>query len=271
MAHAHRLLVLFLVLMVGLTACSGRLTNMSQTDDFNIEEMLESPWAIAGVVLSPRLDPDRVAQQEIRPLQQTWQGAAEFYSPMLYGAFVERVPQMELWTFDSVYGQMPEAELKILLEGYARSRVFDSDDFQSVVQALPRVRYLVFARLDGTEIETRQDAPTREEDQRVKDGRDPHGGSLSRSVFVRRSALMTLQVYDLADGRMLWSGSVESWKDELFNSGESIQDSGAIVAQDSPEGGKPEISIEGTPMRTPALAKVVDQVCSDLVRKLIPD
>ncbi len=271
MRFRMRLIALIILLPLVLAGCSGRVTNQSQVEDFNLDTMLGWPWAIGGVVLNPRLDPDRVAQKELHSLADPWHAVSDEYSPLLYGGFVERAPQMELWTFASVFGQVPEPALKALQDGFARSQILGASDFSPISSAMPRIRYLVLGRIDGTEIDTYQDAATKEEDQRVKDGRNPHGGSLNRSLTVRRIVNMTMQVYDLRDGQMMWSGSVERWKNELFTGAEVDKAMDIRVTKGSEEGRDTEISIEGTPLRTPSLAAVVDAACSALARELIPE
>ncbi len=51
------------------------------------------------------------------PFLSPWSGPSEAFSSLLDGGLRRVAPQMELWSFERVFSQVPEAELKLLFNG----------------------------------------------------------------------------------------------------------------------------------------------------------
>ncbi|MCP4291532.1 MAG: hypothetical protein GY780_06825 [bacterium] len=261
-------MTLLLALLFG---CAGRVQNIEQSESFNLDPMLQEPWAIGGLVINPSLIPDKVARKELQELSSGWLAFPEAYSPLVYGGFVRHNPQMELWTFSTVSNLIPAAELKKMLSDFSSSQPLLPETLAKISQSIPKIKYLVLTRLNETGIENKTTSFDQyAENSPYQDG-DPKNPTMTRSMSVRRSVELTMIVFDLNSGQQVWSCSRENWKDEVFNFN---QDVGNVDIVTEGEEGAPKTSgirIEGTPVRGPELKKVLAEGCVGLVQELIKE
>lgn len=260
--------VLYLIIIsaiVLLTGCRGGSKVITQTENFDFEEMKNSPWAIGGVYLNTNFVPDGAAEKEIKPFLTPWHAISEVFSPMLYGGFMQTEPTMEVWTFGTVFSQVPEEFLKAVADGVANSKAPTRDQIKDIAENLPKVQYLVFARLDDTELVTDQDMASTVVDQRNRDGRDPHANSLARTVIIRRGVYMSMEVYSLTDGTMVWSGKADTWDEDFLNGDANEQSNDVRVLKEGEGSEVTEIQLDGIMRKGPSLFDVADETCVKLV------
>ena len=226
-ANRKSYLFLFVILLL-MTGCRGGSKILTQAEGFDFGKMKQFPWAVGGVVINSNFVPDGAAQKELQPLTDHWSSFSEFCSPMLYGGILRTAPNLELWTFETVLSLVPAMEIKGLYKDLERSQLPNPETIRNLQQYLPKLRYLVFARLDDTRLATNQDLNSTVVDQRNRDGRDPHANVLSRTVNLTRGVWMSMEVYDISTGALVFSGEADQWDGDLL-SGKSNKQSEEVT------------------------------------------
>lgn len=247
--------------MVG---CRGGAKVITQTENYDFEKMKESSWAIGGVYLNADFAPDGMAKKELKPFLKPWDALSEELAPKLYGGFMKVDYGMEVWTFSTVFSRVPEASLMAVSEYITQSRMPSIEHLKNLADHLQGVRYLVFARLDDSDIDTDQDFASLAMDQRNRDGRDPHANTLARTVTIGRSVLMSMEIYDLEDGTRVWSGKADSW-DEILLTGEANEQSAdVLVLKDNESSEVTDIHLDGIMRKAPGLMGLAGVACGKL-------
>lgn len=264
----YRYLLLIAALLV-LAGCRGGAKVVTQTPGFDFGQMKESAWAIGGVYLNSNFIPDGAAEKELKPFLTPWYGISEAFSPMLYGGFMQTEPEMEVWTFGTVFSLVPQADLKPAANLVSSSKAPTRDQIQTIADNLPNVRYLVFARLDDTELVTDQDMASTVVDQINRDGRDPHANTLSRTVIIRRGVFMTMEVYDLTDGTLVWSGKADTWDEDFLNGDANEQSRDVLVLREGEDSEVTDIHLDGIMRKGPDLFGGVRETCGKVVEELV--
>jgi len=254
-------LLLGLLLLAG---CRGGSKVVSQAEGFDFEEMMQHPWAVGGVVINSTMVPDGAAEKELQPLQKQWSGFSETCAPMLYGGLLRVAPEMELWTFDTVMSRVPEADLKALLKDLERSRQAAPGSIRNLSEYLPKVSYVAFGRLDNTELVTNQDMASTVVDQMNRDGRQPHANTLSRTVSLRRGIYMSMEVYKISTGTMVWSGEADYWNAEFLDGDANEQSNDVQVLKNDDESEVTQILMDGTMRNGPGLIDGIRSTCVKL-------
>ena len=263
--YLHLWLMAALLVLAG---CRGGAKVVTQTPDFDFGQMKESAWAIGGVYLNANFVPDGAAEKELKPFVTPWHAVSEVFSPMLYGGFMQIEPQMEVWTFGTVFSLVSEVDLKAAADFVSHSKVPSRDQIQSIADHLPNVRYLVFARLDDTELVTDQDMASSVVDQMNRDGRDPHANTLSRTVIIRRGVFMSMEVYDLTDGTLVWSGKADTWDEDFLNGDANEQSKDVEVLREGEDSEVTDIHLDGIMRKGPGLFDGVRETCGKVVGEL---
>ncbi|MBE0566921.1 MAG: hypothetical protein IH621_13255, partial [Krumholzibacteria bacterium] len=155
--------------------------------------------------------------------------------------------------------------LAAVLGAFARGGVLRPAQLAPLAGALGEVRFLALARVEKDEITLHEGVEAAVEKQRARDGRDVHAGSLDPALKTRRKLTVTLDVYDLAAGRSVWTATAERHRDELYN----------FTAQDGqarppvvPEG-EPVITADGRPLPTADFTRVLGDACQALAQRLL--
>jgi len=262
-----RLLCLLLGLVL-LSGCSGGAKVLIQAEGYDFEEMQLHPWAIGGMALRTGLDVDGAAGKELEPLLEDELGLSVACSSMLYSGILRTAPEMELWAFGTVQELVPQALLKSYLSDIELSRQPDPSDLKKLSLLLPEVEYIVFGRLDDTRLLTDQDVSSRVTDQMNKDGRDPHANSLSRTATLRRGVFMSMEIYSLQKGELVWSGKADHW-DEVFISSSNIEQMGNIqVLKEGDDSEETRLQMDGTIRKSPGLLDGMRECCVSLAAEM---
>lgn len=260
---------LFLVVLVLLFAgCRGGSKVVTQAEDFDFQEMRQSAWAVGGVVLNSKFVPDGAAEKELKPLVSSWNGVSAAFSPMLYGGFLSVAPEMEIWTYDTVLSLVPENELKEFYNQLAIRQKLSTAQLNNISAYLPGVRYLVFARLDDTDLVTQQGGAASALDQRNRDGREPHANVLTRTVTIGRGVFMSMEAYDLENGAMIWSGEADSWDEKILSGDSNLQSKGIKLVSEEEDAEVSKILLDGTMRDGPSLTDGVRNACGKLAEAI---
>jgi len=259
--HSYLLLIAVLLLMTG---CRGGSKVLTQAEGFDFDEMRKSTCAIGGVVINTSLVPDGAAQKELLPFAEQWNTFAEFGSPMLYSGLLRAAPEMELWTFETVLSLVPTPELKEIFKDVERLRRPNPGNLKNISKHLPKVSHLVFARLDDTRLETDQDMISVALDQRNRDGRDPHANTLARTVTLRRGVYMSMEVYDLSTGNLVWSGEADQWTNDILSSGANKQSPDVELLREGEDSEVSQVLLDGTMRNSPGLIEGMEDLFAKL-------
>jgi hypothetical protein len=263
--YTYLLMIMALILLAG---CRGGAKVITQAEGFDFEEMKQSSWAVGGVFLNKDFVPDGAAQKELQPFLTPWNGVSEVLSPMLYGGLLRVAPEMELWTFDTVFSRVPEVELKELAEELANSREPAPGKIKNLTESLAKVRYVVFARVDDTQLDTNEDMASSVVDQMNRDGREPHANTLARTVSIRRGVFMSMEVYDLQTGIKVWSGEADHWDEVLLTGEANEQSRGVQVLRDGEDSEVTQILLDGIMRNGPSLLAGIRETCAKLANEM---
>jgi len=242
--HSYLLLIAVLLLMTG---CRGGSKVLTQAEGFDFDEMRKSTCAIGGVVINTSLVPDGAAQKELLPFAEQWNTFAEFGSPMLYSGLLRAAPEMELWTFETVLSLVPTPELKEIFKDVERLRRPNPGNLKN-----------------DTRLETDQDMISVALDQRNRDGRDPHANTLARTVTLRRGVYMSMEVYDLSTGNLVWSGEADQWTNDILSSGANKQSPDVELLREGEDSEVSQVLLDGTMRNSPGLIEGMEDLFAKL-------
>ena len=266
-ANRKSYLFLFVILLL-MTGCRGGSKILTQAEGFDFGKMKQFPWAVGGVVINSNFVPDGAAQKELQPLTDHWSSFSEFCSPMLYGGILRTAPNLELWTFETVLSLVPAMEIKGLYKDLERSQLPNPETIRNLQQYLPKLRYLVFARLDDTRLATNQDLNSTVVDQRNRDGRDPHANVLSRTVNLTRGVWMSMEVYDISTGALVFSGEADQWDGDLLSGKSNKQSEEVTLLRGGEDSEVTQILLDGTMRNGPELVAGLEKTCIILPQEM---
>ncbi len=248
-----------------LAACAGKVDTIHTSDGFARADLAAGRLGVGGVVLSARLDrdPARPAPDGV-PLDDVL-AQAEAWAPVLYGPLLAAGPDVTVWPWPAVRDACGDSALVQVLTAFARGGVLLPAQLGPLAAALDEVRYLALARVEQDETTLHESAEGVMENQRTKDGRDVHGSPRDPALKTRRKLTVTLDVYDLAEGRSVWTTTAERHRDELYNfTAQDGQDRPPVVPD-----GEPVITADGRPLPTAEFTQVLDDACQALAQRLL--
>jgi hypothetical protein len=260
-----RTLVLVLLPLLLLAGCAGRVRTVHESEGFSHEQLAAGRLAVGGVVLAARAAADPSAAVPDGLPAGDVLAQAEAWSTSLFGGLLAADPALPSWPYGAVAGACPDSVLAFVLMDFARGGVVKPERLVPVAAALPEIGYLALARVEEDDLTLHEGAEAVMRDQRTRDGRDPHDAQLDRSLKVRRAVTVTMDVYDLATGRSVWTATVTRHRDELYNFADQPDaDRPPVVPE-----GRPVITAGGQPLPAAAFTRVLDDACGALARRLL--
>lgn len=258
-----RVLLAGLLLTVG--ACAGKVETTHESPDFSRADLAAGRLAVGGVVLSTQLlaDPTQDAPDGVPADDLLAQ--ADAWSPLLYGQLLAAGPDVPTWPWSALRDACPDSVLADALATIARGGVLKPVQLEPVAKTLSAVRYLALARVEANETSLHQGSVAAVENQRVKDGRDPHGSTLDRSLTTRREVTVTLDLYDLKAGRSVWTTTATRRRDMLYNYADAEDNLRPPLVGE----GQPVITATGRPMPTADFTEVLGDACAALAQRLL--
>lgn len=262
-SHSWRRLLLAGLLTVA--ACAGKVETTHESPDFARADLAAGRLAVGGVVVSSRLvaDPDQDLPDGVPPGDLLAQ--ADAWSPLLYSQLLAAGSDVPTWPWSALRDACPDSVLAEALATIARGGVLKPVQLEPVARSLSAVRYLALARIEANETSLHQGSVAAAENQRVKDGRDPHGSSLDQNLVTRREVTVTLDVYDLAAGRSVWTTTATRRRDMLYNAadlGDGLRP--PLVGE-----GQPVINASGKPLPAVEFTEVLGDACAALAQRLL--
>ena len=272
MLFLRRCFFLMLILAFALTAvgCSSKVQNVKLASGFELPDALDESWAIAGVALNSNLVLDGVADREVRALGNHWAAFPEAHSSKLYGSFLQYEPQLKLMPYGAVVGQLSEAQLIEANESFALKGDLTTVQLDGFKLALDPVRYLVMARLDETRIATSTASFTESAEMQAQQDRDPHSATTlaGRLASQKRYLEMSMKIYDLYTGQVVWSGEVEKTDSRMLGFDQEASEDVKVERDDQDE--PVRIDLEGTPLVAPGMDRAIQDCFDELVIGLMP-
>lgn len=254
-----------IALAIVLAGCAGRVQTVHETAGFTRTELAAGGVAVGGVVLSARLAaapaaelPEGVPVDDVLAQADAWAGA-------LYGALLDAGAGGTVWPWTAVRDACQDSALATVLVAFARGGLPRPDQVTALAGDLAQVRYLALARVDDERTELRGDPEAALRQQRIRDGREPHANARDNGLTTRRTMTVTLDVYDLATGRSVWTATAERHRDELYN----YTEAGATKEPGVVPEGQPVITAQGKPLPMPEFLDVVGDACGAAARRLL--
>ena len=257
---------LALVTLIAATTggCAGKVRPQQLAADYDPLADDGARYAIVGFVAAPE------AGLADRELAGDFTAQSDAWSPLLYGSLLAGRADLVTWAWPPVRDNVPEGGLAGLQAALANGEPVTTDMLTLLAGDLPEITYAVAARLDRDEIETSDldQSGTMRDD--VHEDRDVAlmPNSLQRTKKIRRTATVTLVVYDLKSAQPVWRGTVSRDKSELLSPKSITAQQDVVVKPATEEGGLPEVEMRGTALEAPALEPLLADACRALVANL---
>ena len=129
-----------------------------------------------------------------------------------------------------------------------------------------QIRYLAYARVENDELSVEHLGPGAVENPQVRDNRDPHAAERNAIVKTRRQVTVTMEIYDLERGGIVWSATVRRQRDELYDFNAASADRKPDVVPQ----GEPVITATGRAVPSPEFTQVFADACGALADRLLP-
>ncbi len=195
--------------------------------------------AVGGVLLRNGAPLDRFAGLEVPRFELTCDLQAELWSSSLDGALIALTPQTELEYWAGTIQRVDPEVVDATYGVYARRSLLKPDLLAHWAEALPGVDYLAFARIEDTWLDNTGQSPW------------------ARSAGMGRVVAVTLDIYDLKEGRSVWSGMNQRHQTEgrtPLREGDGSRSSGTDV--------------DGTTVAAPTLQKGLTYALEEVVLQL---
>lgn len=254
-------------LLLAVWACGPRIRQVDVAAGFDPAALTGARVAVCGAVLGPRAELDRTAAFPGLTGVPDDLIQCDRWAPVLYGALMETRPDIHPWPWDAVGSQLPTDRLMLLLDSWGGGGSPDPKLVQELGRYLPGVGYLALARIEGNEVITRQSLETTDSDQRVRDGRDVHGGMVDRTMNVQRKVTVALEIFAAETGLSVWFAEGTADRRALFNAPD-LEEAPAPPPLEGPEGTRPVIDVQGAPVKAPDFDAVFGDACRALLAKL---
>jgi len=186
------------------------------------------------------------------------------WSYLLYGQFLARAPEVQVWPWAQFAGRADSAAVAAAHATIARGGVLRREQLDRFAADLPEARFLVFARLDRNEVSLHNSTEQAARASWERDQVDDETQVRDRSVTTRRRVAVTLDLYDLQEGRSVWTATASRDAKELYNFEDATETAATGELADNPA-----VRVKGTPRQGPPLEGVLEQVCGKLVEKLV--
>ncbi len=257
--------LLLLILSTIAGGCAGNVRTVHHSADFYRADLTAGRLAVGGCVLSSVLAGDARRQVPDGLPAGDVLAQADAWSPVLYGHLLAAGPDVPVWPWAAVRGACPDSLLEDVLRALARGSVLRPAQLTPLHQGLEGVAYLAVARITGDETTLHEGVGAAVDNQRVRDGRDLHGSPGDAGLKTRRKVTVTLEVYDLAAGRVVWTTTADRHRDALYDfAAAGAQGRPPVVAR-----GEPVITAGGKPLPAVDFTDVLGDVCAALARRLL--
>ncbi|MCP4572166.1 MAG: hypothetical protein GY838_07400 [bacterium] len=244
--------------------CTTKVETIHTGADFTPAALEEGILVLGGFVMASRLalDPAQEMPPGFAPDGHADQSDA--WAPLLYGQFLAGAPQVQVWPWDQLAGRSDSATVALVQASVARGGVLRRDQLDQLAADLPEARFLAVARLDRNEVSLHESTEHAERTSWERDGLDGETQVRDRSLVTRRLVEVTLDVYDLAEGRSVWTATATRDAKELYNFAEAEE---TAVAGDMAE--NTAVRVKGTPRQGPPLEGLLEKACGQLVEQIV--
>lgn len=200
--------------------CATHVEGLQADPRFTYAAVMSGRIAVGGVVSAWEDLPPPVRSQ---------------YADIFARALREERPSYPLMSPSGVSTAMGVRAYEAMLRQYRDYGGLGPQDFRAAHQGLPDIRYLALARLERDDIAHDRSEYEQDEMKEDKKGKSKPTGRVIVTIRHETSRIVaaTLHIYDLWEGRLVWSGLVtksstesnedrntyskgDSWKDELL-------------------------------------------------------
>lgn len=254
--------VLAAVLLLA-AGCAGKVETIHTDAAFSPADLQEEIVVLGGFVASSRLASDPAQEMPSGLAAADYFAQSEAWSPLLYGQFLAGAPTVQVWPWDQLVGRVDSLTVAAAHATVARGGMLQQAQLAQLAAGLPEARYLAVARLDRNEVSLHNSTEQAARTSWERDGVDGEREALDRSVTTRRRIAVTLDLYDLREGRSVWTATANREAKELYNYAEPEQEEATGELADNPA-----VRVKGTPKQGPPLESLLDAACRKLVEQL---
>jgi hypothetical protein len=240
-------LVVFPMMLCVLLVCScaTKIQGLVADPSFNYGTVMHGGIAVGGVVSS---------------VEQLPAAERSRYAGYFRRAFMDKAPKLPLVTSGHVATQMGQANYQQMLDYFRINATLSPEILKQAKDANVGAAYIALARIDMDSV-TYSDEQT---ESQVEDSKGKKKTQYTLTYRTKREMSVYVSIFDLAQGRSVWSGSVDK-SDEDSNSETMSKDmmnakliaDVAITAIDASSGNKGQRSKYPTP---PSKDKLLQRV-----------
>lgn len=256
-ARTFRLALLAMITLAA-AGCATRVT-LSEVDPTFARQLAASPQvALGGVVVGSSLEARLSAAD------------ADAADDALYRAFISQRPDLKVWPRPAIDGRLEPGQLDSLRHDYAAVGRLRPEPLRALAPGLGDVRFLALVRLDADQVRTVTPVEgVRGRDVPGAEGVPEDGERWGTPVSTERRVALTLQVFDLVDGAMVWEAAAESRARQRYAYRDALSEDATYVRDRLREDpGPSELSREGVYLQTPDLIELLDQALSSAVARM---
>jgi hypothetical protein len=242
-------------------ALAGCATSVSLTEvdpTFGRQLAASPSLALGGVVVGAALEA-RLAPED-----------TEAADDALYRAFLTQRPDLTVWPRPSIEGRLEPGQLDSLRHDHATVGRLRPEQLQALAAGLGEVRFLALARLDADQVRTVTPAGgVRGRDVPGAEGVPEDSENWGAPVSTERRVALTLQVFDVVDGAMVWEAAAEARARQRYAYRDAMSEDATYVRDRLQEdAGEPALSREGMYLQTPDLVELLEQALASAVARL---
>jgi len=262
------------LLLLGISACSSPEVQF-QSESFPFQTILDNRLAMGGIVLHDRLvfvDENELdfSGGPVEPYRES-----DRWSHHLERGFLVKAPDLDRWPWATVADQVDPVLMTEILRVYKRGGFLNEQKLLILAESLPGSRFLLLARIDENDLGLESNLPVSQMNAFNSSGLGKTPSSQGPiqpgrgSHFHRRSIRLSMDLFDLASGRSIWSASVARHRDQPLDS-LSGGEPPSVRVQKAPdmEGGV-QIQGRGGLSGGPTLDEVLPDACEALVLELL--
>ena len=259
--RARAVLASSLMLAAG---CAGKVETVHTDAGFEPAVLEEGVVVLGGFVASSRLAADLTQEMPSGFGASDHVAQSDAWSPLLYGQFLAVAPAVQMWPWAQLAGRVDSVTVASVHASLARGGTLQRQQLELMAAALPEARFLAVARLDRNEVSLHNSTEQAARTSWEREDLDGETQARDRAFVTRRRVVVVLDLYDLQEGRSLWSATASRDAKELYN----FEEADRVEAAEEPAE-LPGVTVKGMPRQGPPLEGLLEQACGKLVEQLM--
>lgn len=249
-----------LILMSSLLCGCATKVKLADTDPGFAAALSADPnLALGGVVVSEQV------LGELAP------DDAVMADEVVFRAFLQHRPDLTVWPREAVDGRLEPDQLEAVRGQATAAGPLPVEAVRAMGEVLQGSRYFVMTRITADQVRTVTEGPTQDRDgfRPGAEGVPEDGGAWSNPVITERRLELSVDIYDLRDGRSVWQAEASSRARQHYEYEDALRDDATYVKDRlAAEDDEPTLSRTGVYLKTPDLMDLLEQALTKVVQQL---